>query len=210
MTLVQFTRNYSDHSNSHGFQFEFFCDKCHNGYRSQFVTNKLGMAESLLRAAGDLFGGPFNSAAAAGAHMKDAARGKAWDSAYMAAIEEARPHFRQCRRCGMWVCPEVCWNADRAQCKQCSPDLHEEAASIQVHAAVEQLHEKARKTDLVADFDFQQQHVGACPHCNARVQGTKFCPECGKPLASQPTCGRCGTAFSAASRFCPECGAPRN
>jgi hypothetical protein len=25
----------------------------------------------------------------------------------------------------MWVCGEVCWNADRSLCKQCAPILQE-------------------------------------------------------------------------------------
>ena len=34
--LHAFTRNYNDLSTESGFQFEFFCDCCGNGYKSTF------------------------------------------------------------------------------------------------------------------------------------------------------------------------------
>ena len=67
MTMIAFTRNYHDHSNNLGYQFEFFCDKCNNGHRSAFKANKVGMAGEFMRAAGSLFGGVFSSAANASA-----------------------------------------------------------------------------------------------------------------------------------------------
>jgi len=33
---IQFTKNYSDHSTDTGFQFEFFYDRCGNGFRTHF------------------------------------------------------------------------------------------------------------------------------------------------------------------------------
>src|SRR5438309_1473181 len=114
MALIQFTKNYTDHSNGQGFQFEFHCDKCGNGYRSGFQASKLGMAAGFMRAAASLFGGSsLWGAANAGDQVKDALRGKAWDDAFAAAIDEAKGHFHQCTRCGSWVCPEVCWNEGR-------------------------------------------------------------------------------------------------
>jgi len=120
MTSTPFTRNYRDHSNNEGFQFEFFCDKCGSGFRSSFATNALGLASDLLKAAGSLFGGAVASAGWGADHVKDAFRGKAWDDAYAAAIAECKPHFHQCGRCGHWVCPEVCWNQGRGLCRQTS------------------------------------------------------------------------------------------
>ena len=37
--LHAFTRNHSDHSTEAGFQFEFFCDCCGNGFKSTFVAS---------------------------------------------------------------------------------------------------------------------------------------------------------------------------
>ena len=34
MALIRFTRNHTDHSTDKGFQFEFFCDRCGNGFEA--------------------------------------------------------------------------------------------------------------------------------------------------------------------------------
>jgi hypothetical protein len=67
MAMIAFTANHTDHSNQNGFQFEFHCDKCGNGFMSSFQANKLGVATELARAAGSIFGGVFGRAASAGA-----------------------------------------------------------------------------------------------------------------------------------------------
>ena len=54
MSLIQFTRNHTDHSTDKGYQFEFFCDKCGNGERSAFQQNAMGIAASVLKAAGSI------------------------------------------------------------------------------------------------------------------------------------------------------------
>ena len=105
METIAFVRNHSDHSNDNGFQFEFHCDKCGNGRMSPFKPNAVGMGVSLLRAAGSLFGGALGNAASAGDHLKDALRGSARDDAFREAVEACKPHFRNCSKCGHWVCP---------------------------------------------------------------------------------------------------------
>ena len=62
MAMIQFTRNHTDHSNDTGFQFEFQCDKCSNGFMSRFEPHKLGITSNILRAAGGLLGGFFGNA----------------------------------------------------------------------------------------------------------------------------------------------------
>jgi uncharacterized OB-fold protein len=212
MASIHFTKNFTDHSNDTGFQFEFHCDKCGNGYRSSFVTNKLGMAANLLKAAGSIFGGSLSSAGWGADHVKDAFRGKAWDDAFADAITEIKPKLKQCTRCGKWVCPEVCWNEKRNLCEECAPDLAEAAAAIQAQVAVEQAWDKARKTDQVEALDMKAQQVSGCPHCGAHIDtGAKFCPECGKAIVTKASgsCAKCGTKFTSSSKFCPECGTPR-
>jgi hypothetical protein len=214
MAAQVFTKNYTDHSNDTGFQFEFFCDKCGNGHRSSFVTNKLGVASHLLKAAGSLFGGGLHRAGWGADHVKDAFRGPAWDSAFKDAVEECRPKFKQCTRCGRWVCPEVCFNLQRGLCEECAPDLREHAPAIQAQVGVEQAWEKARAQDQMRNFDITPEaSVGAaCSKCQTTLAaGAKFCAQCGSaaPQASAPGprfCAQCGGALGAGARFCAGCG----
>jgi len=212
MASTQFTRNFTDHSNPSGFQFEFHCDKCGNGFRSSYAPNKLGMATNLLDAASSMLGGSLWGAARAGDHINDALRGKAFDGAFQDAISEIKPKFRQCRRCGKWVCPEICWNDKASLCKECAPSLLEEAAAAQASAAKSQVNENAAKTDQTGGLDLSKPHAGACPNCNAPAEpGAKFCAGCGKPMAEEKKfCTKCGKPSPASAKFCPECGAPRS
>ena len=208
MAPIAFTNNYTDHSNAQGYQFEFHCDKCRNGFRSSYAANTLGLATGLLSAASDLFGGALGGAARAGEHMKDVLRGKAWDAAFSAAIAEIKPLFHQCARCGLWVCPEVCWNPKAAQCQACAPSLQQEAASAQAQAAKSQLLEKAMAADLTGGVDFNApQAAGGCPHCGARAEGGKFCGSCGKSLSGKVCCRACKAELAPHTKFCGECGA---
>ncbi len=211
MSTQSFTKNYRDHSNDSGFQFEFFCDKCGNGFRSTFKSNSMGVAASLLHAAGSLFGGVTQSAAWGADHVKDAFRGGAWDTAFREAITECLPRFRQCTRCGQWVCPEVCWNEKKVMCETCAPDLQEEAAAIQQQVAIDQLREKAREIDQTQGQRVDGLQTAACGKCNARLQpGAKFCAGCGTPVGGAPRqvfCAQCGAPGAPGGHFCGSCGA---
>jgi Double zinc ribbon len=213
MSTQSFTKNYRDHSNDVGFQFEFFCDKCGNGHRSGFDASGVGVAASVLKAAGAFFGGGLSRAGWGADHVKDAFRGPAWDTAFKKAIEECKPSFRQCTRCGIWVCPEVCWNEARQLCERCAPDLAEEAASAQAHIAASQAADKMRNVDQVEGFDPKAEMLSSCPHCKSRLQaGAKFCATCGKPVghtaAQKQFCTGCGTQLAAGAKFCSGCGTP--
>ncbi len=204
-----FTRNFRDHSNNSGFQFEFYCDKCGNGHRSNFSLNTLSIASSLLRAAGSLFGGTLQNAAHGSDYVKDALRGPAWDSAYKEAIAEVRPKLRQCTRCGHWVCPEVCFNTERGLCETCAPDLKTETASLQAQVAVEQAKEAIRANDQIRGENVVQAPAvapGLCVKCSATLSpGAKFCASCGMSTVTV-TCGGCHSQLSAGAKFCAQCG----
>lgn len=207
MGLIAFTKNHSDHSNENGYQFEFFCDKCGNGHMSSFQASTLGVAAGLARAAGNLLGGIFGRAARASDEVKDTFRGQGRDKAFETAVNEAKPHFRQCSRCGKWVCPEHCWNAKRGLCEDCAPDLEEEAAAAQAQTAKEQVWEKARATDQTDGMDLSAPQVAFCPHCGKKGGGGKFCAECGKPMATRTACPQCAKPGAPGAKFCQECGA---
>lgn len=214
MADIAFTKNYTDHSSAQGYQFEFHCDKCGNGFRSSYVASKIGMATNILGAAASLFGGLASQAANAGEHLKDALRGKAWDDAFAAAIGEIKPKFHQCTRCGKWVCPDVCWNGKASLCKGCAPDFAEESAAAQADAlrgaVAEQMAKKAGEADLVGKLDVKSQAAAVCPHCAAPATGGKFCGSCGKPMvAASAACPKCKAEIPAAAKFCPDCGTPK-
>ena len=208
MALISFTRNYTDRSNDTGFQFEFFCDKCGNGHMSRFQASSIGILAKLMRAAGWIFGS-YWSWGYAGDSVKDVFRGKGRDTAYEKAIGEAKQHFRCCTRCGHWVCPDRCWNAQAGVCTACAPDLRGEAVVIQAQVAREQLRDKARHADQTAGIDMaKEQAFPACPHCGAAVNGGKFCQHCGQTIAAKPICPKCQHEVQPGSRFCGDCGAP--
>jgi hypothetical protein len=211
MGATAFTRNYSDHSNDTGYQFEFQCDKCGNGYRSTFEASVLGVGSKIAKGLGSLFGGSKMWAAGVAAdHMKDGLRGKAWDDAFKRAIDEIKPKFHQCTRCGDWVCPEVCWNEQRTLCEGCAPNLAEEAAHHQAHIAAQQLADKMRDVDQVAGIDASAEMLAQCPHCKSRLApGKKFCAGCGKPVGAgvkKAFCTGCGAGLDAGAKFCGDCG----
>src|ERR1700731_1275829 len=108
MGLIQFVQNYQDLSPDKGFQFKFHCDKCGNGYMTHFQASALGIAESALQVAGNLFGGIFNAASNSAYEVQRAVGGRAHDAALEEAVREGKENFHQCTRCGNWVCPEVC------------------------------------------------------------------------------------------------------
>lgn len=206
MALITFTRNHDDLSSDTGFQFKFYCDKCGNGHMSEFVTSKVGAAGSLLRTAGALFGGVLGNMSSQAGGVQRIAGSKEHDAAFRAAVDEARTYFKQCSRCGKWVCPENCWNPDRSLCEECAPDLREEAAAAQAGAAKNQIWEKAAATDQTEGADMKRKAVAFCPQCGEKSSGGKFCASCGGQLASSTQCSQCGAAFKPGSKFCPECG----
>lgn len=205
MALIQFTRNYRDLSTDAGFQFEFFCDRCGNGYQTEFQSSTLGTMTNALDTASSLLGGIFGSAANAARNVRSATWEKAHDNAFTVSVEDAKPHFHKCKRCGHWVDGD-CWNNQRTLCKDCAPDLQEEMSSIQVQAAIRDAQEKADTVDYVSADKFKQTIVAACPHCGATVGSGKFCPECGKPLSAEKFCKNCGAKMEAGTKFCAECG----
>ncbi len=206
--VIQFVRNYEDLSTDRGYQFKFYCDHCGNGYMSTFQASTLGVAAGLLSAAGSLLGGVFGQASHGAYEVQRAIGGKAHDDALRQAVEELKPRFKQCSRCGKWVCPQVCWNEKRNLCEDCAPDLAEETAAAQALAAKEQIHQKAQEVNYVKDIDMTREAIANCPSCNARVGAAKFCPECGGAVNAKAKCKKCGTEMSASAKFCPECGEP--
>ena len=206
--IVAFTDNINDLSNANGYQFEFVCERCGNGYRSPFIKDKKEMGRGLLRSAGSLLGGKIAdlSNAAETFQWDRATNSPAKDKAMGEAVEAVKDEFKQCRGCGNWVCVPVCWNHEIGQCLTCSPSVAEEVSRAQAAAQVEQVWEKARTVDWTGDVDIATRARLDCPDCGAKIDGGKFCPECGTKVEKKVFCTNCGTEETSGAKFCSECG----
>jgi membrane protease subunit (stomatin/prohibitin family) len=215
MPLIPFVRNHSDLSTDRGFQFEFFCDRCGDGFRSSFQPSATGIAGEALETAGEIFGGLFGTASRIGDRVHSAAWEKAHDKAFARAVEEARPHFVRCPRCTQWVCRASCWNEERGLCKNCAPDVEVEMAAAQVEATIAQGRDAVAAGTYISEADKKrlttQRLRATCPKCGAPLDApAKFCPECGAPVQADKFCTSCGQKIPATARFCPECGAQQS
>lgn len=203
---IEFTGNYDDLSTDRGYQFRFYCGKCRNGYLSSYQASTLGMAKAAIDVASSVFGGIFGRAAAGAYEVQRAVGGSAHDAALREAVAEIRPRFKQCTRCGGWVCEPVCWNHEAGLCESCAPDFAQERAAAQAEAAREQVQQKAREVDWVGQRDVASVKAAACAGCGAEVGDAKFCPECGAPQNQKKACPACGAEVAARAKFCGDCG----
>jgi membrane protease subunit (stomatin/prohibitin family) len=205
MSEMQFSDNYNDLSTDTGFQFEFYCEHCHDAWRSPFERYAAGTAESLLGAAEGLFGGIFGTARNAVSQVRGAGWQKARDAALRKAVEQARGHFHRCPRCANHYC-DNCWNEDEGTCIVCVPRLDPELAAIRREAKVQKARDVAYASAQVSQEDLAERVV-SCRTCGAPVGRGKFCPECGEPTSLTRTCAECSAEVPGSAKFCPECGA---
>ena len=160
-----------------------------------------------MDAAASLLGGIFGRAAQTAGSLQSMAAGSQHDAALDAAVQEISPIFKQCTRCGQWVCEPICWNTKAGLCEACAPDLDEEIAAAQAQAAREQVVQKARRDRLHrSQRDLAQPAAAVCPSCGAKTQGGKFCPECGTAFSAKRSCATAATQTEGTPKFCPECG----
>jgi len=209
-TPIPFTNNYSDLSTDKGFQFKFNCERCGNGYMSSFQYNVTGMAGDVMHAASNFLGDMFGKAASTVYDIQRAVGGPVHDKALRTAVEEISPLFKQCPRCGKWVCDKICWNGPRNECAQCSPLMEQEIKAIESQATIQQLRQKASTVDMTGGVELKTAiEQLECSACHAKMQpGQKFCTECGAPMvAAKPKCPQCGVEAEPGKKFCGECGA---
>lgn len=207
--LVPFTQNYRDLSNAEGYQFEFHCDRCGNGYRSPFQRDKVEMGRGMLRAVGSLFGGKLEELSNSAQEWRydRATNSAAKDRALTKAVDDVSDQFRQCRGCGEWMCAALCWNDEIGQCLRCSPSVAEEVSRAQASAQRDQIWEQAQQQNWTKDINLETRAVLNCPSCGSKATGGKFCSSCGSALHVAAACGGCGFANNAPGAvFCAECG----
>ncbi len=201
--FTPFTSNYTDLSDAQGYQFEFRCDVCGTGYRSQFIRSKLGTAGALLEGAGSVLGGLFGRASNAADRARDITDRQARDDALKQASNEIMSLFTRCTRSNDWV-DESCWNEARGLCVRCAPKLAGEMEATRAEVEIQQMRQ-AMQGETVFSGDTSARAT-VCPGCGKPVGSEKFCSNCGTPLGT-PKCTSCGADMAAGARFCGNCGA---
>ncbi|MDO4502653.1 MAG: zinc ribbon domain-containing protein [Coriobacteriia bacterium] len=219
MALHSFTRNYNDLSSDAGFQYEFYCDCCGNGYKSSFIQSKTyGRAEKIdnigrnVGILGNFLGGKASEFGWAAERAADVLKGRFADATpewrreqeetFDAAQEEVRPHFRRCPSCNKWVCTD-CWNAEEGLCTDCAPRESAYVAKARNEAMRRNIDEKALN-ETVWTGELEERNT-VCPSCGGMAGSGKFCNSCGAPLTLKK-CSNCGAAIPNGMKFCGECG----
>jgi len=213
-----FSNNYSDYSvqwgNDAGFEFEFYCQRCRDTWRSGFEPYKAARAAGWVRRAANMAHGAASTVGWDVAEGMDGLVQNGWhkarDASFKKSIEAASEHFRRCGRCSDYVC-DRCYVTDRGLCLNCAPDLAAEVESARAHGEVDAATQRAREAGMAlsAEVDVTTQKQLMCTSCGHETHGAKFCPECGAKQAPSGTCGGCGVQVPTGSKFCPECGAPQ-
>lgn len=211
MSDVKFSNNYRDLCRREGvdagFQFEFYCERCQDTWRTPFSAYRKGQVSGWLGRAAGIFGGVLGDAGRAADGFADAGFGEARDEAFKEAIESAKQHFHRCAKCYQYVC-DPCWDTSKGLCRNCAPDakVHGEAAKAQglVQAVEEAAHAEGRNRAGSIDVKADKQLV--CPACGTETHGAKFCPGCGAKLAAQAFCRDCGAQLAPGAKFCGDCG----
>ncbi len=218
--LHAFTRNYNDLSTEAGFQFEFFCDCCGNGYKSTFKesttyeqrqkSDRFGRMASSL---GGFLGGKANDlgwALERGSNFitdRFGSQSPEWRREYEQAFDEAQAevkgYFKKCPACNKWVCPD-CWNEDEGLCTDCAPREASYVAQARNRAMRRNIDEMADEATVWKGK--LETRVTVCPSCGQPAGDGKFCNNCGASLAKK-CCPKCGAEVAQEARFCGECGA---
>lgn len=219
--LHSFTRNYNDLSTDAGFQFEFFCDCCGNGFKSTFkqssTYNQRNKSERFGRLAsslGGLLGGRANDLGWALERGSNALGErfsgqspewrKEFEISFDEAQEEVKPRFTKCPSCNKWVCPD-CWNEDEGLCTECAPREASYVAQARNRAMRRNIDEMADNATVWQGK--LETRTTLCPACGKPAGNGKFCNYCGEPLGTN-RCPNCGAEVALGLKFCGECGSP--
>ena len=199
--FTPFTRNYTDLSDENGYQFEFRCDCCGSGYRSEFIRSNLGTAGNVLSGASNLLGGLWGASNAVSS-AKNLVDRDARDKALEKAANEIMPLFTRCAACNSWV-DETCWNEARGLCISDAPKLATEIEAERAQVEINQMRQ-AMASETVFSGDTSARTT-VCANCGKPVGSEKFCSNCGTPTG-QGKCPQCGTDVAPGTRFCGNCG----
>ncbi len=197
MALTKFVHNVEDLSDDGGFKFRFKCDRCGDGFESQYIaskTNVLKTAMDVFQIFNPLAGGVGRASATIGRGLE----GKERDAAYERAGHEAMVFFKKCATCGHWVCPDNCWNDKRGMCDACAPEASQDATKEANRLEREQAVKSAANGGPAPAIN--------CPVCGVQSHGGKFCSSCGAPMQAHRLCASCQATMEASAKFCGNCG----
>jgi membrane protease subunit (stomatin/prohibitin family) len=221
--LQAFTRNYEDNSTESGFQFTFYCDLCHDGYKSSFVESETYKKGSLLRGVtggarvlGGLLGGSLGNAVWQAGYGSDILSErfegmspewqKEHETAFARAQNEATQHSHRCHSCNHYVC-DACFNEDEGLCTECAPRQEIYVAKARAEAMRRNI-EEAGETATVWKGKIESKTT-ICQTCGKPAGNGKFCNNCGASMDLKE-CPRCGAKNSQTVKFCNNCGSMMN
>ncbi|WP_406172323.1 double zinc ribbon domain-containing protein [Streptomyces sp. NBC_00996] len=215
---IYFSSNYRDQCEQHGsgagFQFDFYCSRCHDTWRSPFTPynrgRMAGWAEKASGLASGFLGSGGYGASRAVDGLAEAGWGPARDEAFRHAITGAQSHFNRCPRCTDYVC-DRCWNAGQGMCLQCLPDTAAEALAARQQGLNDAVSDRSYAVGQQSGqrFDVNTDRQLVCPQCSTESRGAAYCSGCGHHLAQPDPCGSCRNPVPQGAAFCPSCGTRR-
>lgn len=208
---IRFSNNYRDLSNQSGvdagFQFEFYCQRCSDRWRTRFQPYRSGQASGWLQKAAGMFGGVLGNANTVLNGLAQAGWHSARDEAFTEAVGAAKAHFNRCGNCHNYVCAP-CFDGANGLCFNCAPNVNVKISQARAQGEVQGAAELAQAEGKLrgAQRDVRQEMQLVCPQCRAETHGAKFCPECGFKMAQTVECVSCDTQLQPGTKFCTECG----
>jgi hypothetical protein len=218
--LIPFTSNYTDVSTYEGYQFEFCCQRCGNGYRSTFRHSVTGFGGRIAALGGSLLGGEIGSKVEEVGLMaqwdRNGTRGTTNDKRLVEASQDVAGEFVQCRRCADWVCRGVCWDDAAGSCVRCVPS--QPPSAPQPYASQPYAPQQYPAQLYAQPPTYAPQHYGQPqPYGQPQAPRGYAPPPAGGPRISLrhpgrhtgPAAGHCPSCGSQVSgRFCGGCGCP--
>ena len=202
--FTPFTDNYSDLSDQNGYQFEFRCDICGSGYRSEFQRSNLGTASNAAERREQPHRRPVGRVER-GQHgpepdrprgaRRGAEEGRRRDHAQVQAVS-ARPHVGRRDRAGTRSagCASTTRPSWPRRWRPSAPRSRSARCARRCRATTQFLGDLSTRNTM-------------CTSCGKPVGSAKFCPSCGTPVA-MAKCANCGTDLAAGAKFCGSCGTP--
>jgi hypothetical protein len=208
---IRFSSNVQDLSNSSGvdagFQFEFYCQRCNDRWRTRFKPYRSGQASGWIQKGASMFGGLLGNASSVLDGMAQAGWHSARDEAFTEAVADGKAHFNRCGNCHDYVCGP-CFDDANGLCFNCAPNVQVAITKARAQGEVRSAAERAdvEGESRGARHDVQQDLQLVCTQCRTETHGAKFCPECGHRTAQLAACTACSTLLQPGTRFCTECG----